>query len=175
MGPTLLEVAGPDSAGAITASRKTSEGWVPGLADLKIQSGELVLSADGEAVTLEEFRLDVGDIVVPESVLGYPLALTEIHLSLIDPVKAVVTWNGDDDARGDAAIDLELEWSLLNHDVTSPLGSPDLPPVPVELAITGNGERVHAEVRVRAPGELWKWANVFRLEDLSLVIASDTP
>lgn len=174
-GPTLLEVAISDSAGAVTASRKTSDGWVPGLADLRIDGGELVLSGEGDVVRVEEFRLDVGPIAVPETVLGYPLELTDIHLSAIEPVKLLATWSGDDDASGEATIDLLLEWSLLNHGVVSPLGSPDLPPVPVEVSLTGNGERVHAELRISAPGELWKWANVFRLEDLSLVIASDTP
>ncbi len=174
-GPTLLEVSASDSAGAITASRKTSEGWVPGLADLRIDGGGIELSGDGDVVTLEDFHLDVGPIAVPETVLGYPLALTDIRLSLSAPVKMIGMWSGDNDAHGNAAIDLVLEWSLQNHDVTSPLGSPDLPPVPVELAVSGTGSHVHAELRVSAPGELWKWANVFRLEDLSLVITSDTP
>lgn len=171
---TVLQVSPTESAGAITASRKTSEGWSPGLADLRIDAGTISLSGDGDVVTLEDFQLDVGPIEVPETVLGYPLALTDIRLSLIAPVKMLAEWSGDNDAHGNGSIDLLLEWSLLNHDVKSPLGSPDLPPVPVEVVVSGDGPHVHAEVRVSAPGELWIWANVFRLEDLSLVIASDT-
>lgn len=174
--PTLFEVSTADSAGAITAARKSSEGWMPGLADLRIDAGELVLSAgDDDTLSLDELRLDVGPIVVPKSVFGYELALTDIHLSLVDSVKFVADWSSEDEARGNASIDLLLEWSLTNHGTTSPLGSPDLPLVPVEVEVIGNGQAVHAEVRVSAPGELWRWANVFRLEDLSLVIKSDTP
>lgn len=175
-GPTFFEVSTTESAGAVTAARKTSEGWVPGLADLRIDGGELVVSADDRGtIELEELRLDVGPIAIPESVLGYPLELTNIQLLLVDSVKMIGEWSSDDEGRGNAEIDLQLKWSLTNHGTTSPLGSPDLPLVPVELEITGNGEHVHAELRVSAPGELWKWANVFRLEDLSLVIKSDTP
>jgi len=173
--PTILEISQPDSAGAITASRKTSEGWVPGLADLRIDGGELVLSTEGDVLALEDFRLEVGPIQIPETVLGYPLELTDIQLSLRDRTKVVGTWPSEDEAHGSASIELLLEWSLVNHGTTSPLGSPDLPPVPVELSVTGSGDHVHAEARVSAPGELWKWANVFRLEDLSLVISGDTP
>jgi hypothetical protein len=175
LGSTLFEVDTTESAGAVTASRKTSDGWVPGLADLRIDAGELVVSADRDGtLALEELRLDIGPLAVPETVLGYPLELTDIHLSLIDPVKMVGEWSSDDEGRGNASIDLKLEWSLTNHGTTSPLGSPDLPLVPVEIELTGNGQNVHAEVRVSAPGELWKWANVFLLEDLTLVIKSDT-
>lgn len=174
--PTLFEVSTTDSAGAITAARRSDGAWVPGLADLRIDAGELVLSAgDDDTLSLDELRIDIGPIAIPESVLGYPLELTNIQLSLVDSVKFVAEWSSEDEARGNASIDLLLKWSLTNHGTTSPLGSPDLPPVPVEVEVSGNGQAVHAEVRVSAPGELWSWANVFRLEDLSLVLKSDTP
>lgn len=173
--PTMLDVSLPNSAGAITASRKTSDGWVPGLADLKIENGSILLSTDGDVLALEDLVIDLGPIEIPETVLGYPLQLTDIRLSLIDRVKVAGAWTSPDEAHANAKIDLLLEWSLVNHDVTAPLGSPDLPPIPVELSVSGTADRVHAELRASAPGELWKWGNVFRLEDLSLVIAGDTP
>ncbi|MBA2543364.1 MAG: hypothetical protein H0V17_27230, partial [Deltaproteobacteria bacterium] len=115
LAPTLFEVATADSAGVVTAARKSDGAWVPGLADLRIDAGELVVSADaGGALSLDELRLDVGPISIPESVLGYPLELTDIHLSLIDAVEVDTTWSGDDEARGTASIDLLLEWSLSN-------------------------------------------------------------
>lgn len=171
----MLEVSVPNSAGAITASRKSDGEWLPGLADLKVEGGSILLSTEGDVLALEDLVIDLGPIQIPETVLGYPLELTDIRLSLLDRVKVAGAWTSPDEAHGNAEIDLLLEWSLVNHGVTSPLGSPDLPPVPVELTVTGTADRVHAEVRVSAPGELWKWANVFRLEDLSLVIAGDTP
>ena len=173
--PTMLEISLPNSAGAITASRKTSDGWVPGLADLRVEHGSILLSTDGDLLALEDLVIALGPIAIPEEVLGYPLELTEIRLSLVDRVKVAGAWTSPDEAHGNTKIDLLLEWSLVNHGVTSPLGSPDLPPIPVELAVSGTADRVHAEVRASAPGELWKWANVFRLEDLTLVIAADTP
>jgi hypothetical protein len=173
--PTMLDISLPNSAGAITASRKTDEGWVPGLADLRIERGTILLSTEGDVLALDDLVIDVGPIEIPEAVLGYPLQLTDIRLSLVERVKVAGAWTSPDEAHGNAKIDLLLEWSLVNHDVTAPLGSPDLPLIPVELAISGTADRVHAELRASSPGELWKWGNVFRLEDLSLVIAGDTP
>ena len=170
----MLDISLPDSAGAITASRKTSDGWVPGLADLKVEHGTLLLSTEGEVLALEDLVIDLGPIEIPEAVLGYPLELTDIRLSLVERVEVAGAWTSPDEAHGNAKLELLLEWSLVNHGVTSPLGSPDLPPIPVELSVSGTAARVHAELRASAPGELWRWANVFRLEDLSLVIAGDT-
>lgn len=172
---TELAIAPDASAGAVTASRKTSQGWVPGLADLKISAGSIALSADAEGtVTLEDAGLDIAPIEIPDTVLGYAVRFEDIHIGLVEPMKVVVGWSGDDEARGETIIELSLAWSLTNHGTTSPLGSPDLPPVPAELRLSGTGTDVHAELRVHAPGQLWSWANLLELGDLSLIVAADS-
>jgi hypothetical protein len=172
---TALVIRSADSAGAITAMRKTGEDWSAGLVDLAIVDGEIVTSAgtDG-AITLERLAISIGPIEVPSSVLGYEVALTDVHVETLEPVRVETSWRGDNDARGTLAIDLELQWSLTHHGSTSPLGAPDLPPVPVELLLSGNAAAVNAELRVHAPGELWSWADLIRLEDLSLILAATT-
>lgn len=171
---TALAISSADSAGTITALRKTSDDWSSGFVDLGIASGELAASADGDgAITLERFELAIDPIDIPESVLGYPVQLTDVHLSA-KPVRAVTTWSGDDEAHAALDLDLELQWSLTNHGTTSPLGAPDLPPVPAELVLTGDGTIVHAELRVSAPGELWSWADLIKLTDLTLIVSADS-
>lgn len=171
-GTVDLAIAPDASAGAINAARKTSQGWVPGLADLKIDGGSLVMSAEDGVVTLEDVGIDVAPIEIPDTLLGYPVELADIHIGLVSPTKIVVGWTSPDEARGETVIDLSLAWSLVNHGTSSPLGSPDLPPVPAELQLSGTGTNVHAELRVHAPGQLWSWANLLELGDLSLIVAA---
>ncbi|MEO8705995.1 MAG: hypothetical protein ABI867_38555 [Kofleriaceae bacterium] len=170
-----LAIEAPASAGAITAQRRANGGWEAGLVDLAIERGELIVSADGEgAISLDHLAIGVGPIAIPEDVLGYGVQLVDVEVSLVRPVRMVTEWDGDDESTAHADLELALTWSLENHGSTSPLGSPMLPPLPVELAITGSAEHVHAELRVRAPGELWSWADLIKLEDLTLIVVAST-
>jgi hypothetical protein len=175
-GETVLAISTADSTGTVSAARKSDGAWVPGLTDLRIDAGEVALSANADGtINVESIALDIGPIALPEELLGYPVELTDIHIGLVAPAKVLVTWESDDQAHGSASLDLLLKWSLKNHGTTSPLGSPDFPPVPVELSVVGDGSAVHAELRVSAPGELWKWGNLMKLEDLNLSLSGDTP
>jgi hypothetical protein len=175
-GETTLAISVTDSTGTVSAARKSDGTWIPGVTELRIEAGSLALSAGSDGtITVESLALDLGPIALPEELLGYPVELTEISIGLVEPTKLLATWESDDQAHGSASLDLLLEWSLTNHGTTSPLGSPDLPPVPVELSVVGDGSAVHAELRVSAPGELWKWGNLMKLEDLNLSLSSDTP
>jgi hypothetical protein len=172
---TAFAISPAESAGAITALRHTGDGWQAGLADLVLTDGEVAVTAETSGtITLERLALDLGPIEIPETVLGYDVQLTDVHLELAGPVRIDTTWNGDNASRGTAELELELTWSLTNHGSTSPLGAPELPPVPVELVLTGDGAVVHAELRVQASGELWTWADLVRLEDLTLIVSAST-
>ncbi len=175
-GAPELAVATDASAGTVSAARKSDGEWVPSLQDLHIAAGTVDVSADADgALVLEDLSLDVGTIEIPDTVLGYPVQLTDIHIGLVAPAKCIAEWSGaGDEAHCDATVDLSLAWSLVNHGTTSPLGSPDLPPVPVEIVVTGSGSSVHAELRVHAPGTLWDWAGLIRFDDLSLIVAADS-
>jgi hypothetical protein len=170
--PASFAVDAAASAGAITAERNRSDGWSAGLVELAIERGDFVVAVDADGVSLDELALEIGPIEVPDSVLGYSVQLTDIRITLAEPVRVDATWAGDDDARGDAALPIVLAWSLVNHGTKAPLGAPDLPAVPAELVLAGNGTAVTAELRVSAPGELWSWADLIRLEDLTLIITA---
>lgn len=174
-GPVVLEVSPVASAGVVTAARRVSGGWKPGDAELVIEQGELVASADAHGtVTLEGFAIDVGPIEIPDSVLGYDVALTDVRLELEEAVISDATWDGENDATGDLELPLVLTWSLTNHGETSPLGSPELPRLPASLHLTGSGSTVDAILRIEAPGDLWSWANLVKFQDLAVTISASS-
>lgn len=175
---TKLLITTAESAGSITAQRRGSGGWVAGKVELTVNAGELVARADARGgIRIERLSVDVGPIAIPQSVLGYEALLTDVHLSAERPAGVVTQWTGDDGARATAELELELSWSLTIDGETSPLGAPKLPPVPLELLVTGDGAAVQAEVRLASTGMFWSWADLVKLEDLSLVLsaATETP
>jgi hypothetical protein len=172
---TDLLVSSGDSAGSITAQRRVSGGWSAGYVDLHIERGELIASADSHGrITIEKLEVSLGPIDVPESVLGHGAQLTQVHLETRKPIIVQTTWTTEDEAHGTAQLALDLSWSLTVNGDTSPLGAPTLPPVPVELVVTGDGEYVHAEVRAQATGTFWSWADLVKLENLNLILGAAT-
>src|SRR5262245_12001296 len=80
---THLYIAASDSAGAVTAQLKTSNGWDHGLVDLKLDGGELVAQADSAGtITLSTLELGLQTITIPASVIGHEAELTRPHLRL---------------------------------------------------------------------------------------------
>ena len=172
---TELAVATEASAGSITAKRRSAGQWVAGFVELIVERGDLVVTADERgAITLERLAVDLGPIEIPESVLGYPAQLTDVHVEAKQPVRVMTSWTGNDEALATAPVDLALTWSLTIDGRSSPLGAPVLTDVPIELALTGNGRIIHAEARVLSPGIVWSWADLVKLEDLSLILAATT-
>jgi hypothetical protein len=174
---TRLLMSSADSAGTVTASLRGHEGWQAGLVDLSVSDGELVVSADASgAITIERFGIGLAPIAIPESVFNNPAELRDTRVTLREPVVvAMPTWAADDDAAdATAKLALELTWAISIDGSTIPLGSPDLPPVAVELALSGSGEVVQGELRLAQQGELWSWADIVKLENLSLVLSAST-
>ncbi len=174
-GETRLLVSRSDSAGAITASRRTRDGWSSGIADLHVESGELVMSADASSVTLERLGIALAPIEIPASLLGQAALLTNVRVEVAEPMRVTATWIGDDELHAEVRLDLALTWALTIDDTTVSLGAPDLPPVVVELVLTGNGAVVQGSIRIAALGELWSWADYLKLEDLMLILSARTP
>jgi hypothetical protein len=175
--PTRLLMSSADSAGTITAELRDHTGWQSGLVDLQVSDGELVVSADASgALTVERFGLGLEPIAIPDSVFGNPAEMKNVRLALAEPAPiAAPVWSSDDDAvTASASVSLTLTWALAVDGSTIPLGSPSLPPVPVDLSLTGDGTIVHGEVRVQQQGELWSWADLVKLENLSLVLSAST-
>jgi hypothetical protein len=172
---TQLIIATAESTGSITALRRSAGAWVAGTVNITMKRGELVTRADARgAISIDRLAVDLEPIAIPKSVFGYEAQLTEVHLQAERPVGVVTQWTGDDRARATAQVELALSWSLSINGKSSPLGGLKLPPVPVELVLTGDGASVHAEVRVTSKGMFWSWADLVRLEDLSLTLAATT-
>lgn len=171
-----LLVASGDSAGAVTAQLRIGEGWDSGLVDLKPAGGELVASAvRGGALRLTALTLELETIAIPASVIGHEAELSRPKLRLTAPASVAATWSGEDSAEAEAALPLELSWTLSVDGVGLPLGAPSLPPLPVKIQLSGDGARISAEIRVHVAGELWSWADLIKLSDLDLVLAAGTP
>ena len=174
---TRLFVADAASTGTIMAHRRVAgAGWQSGLVDLRIETGEVVATADASgAITLERFSINIAPIDIPREVFDRDAQITNVRVELVEPVTMTAAWTSDDEAHATASLDLRLRWAITLDGSTLSLGEPELPPVGIELALGGDGELVHAELRAHAPGEVWGWAGIIRFEDLSLDLGAATP
>lgn len=172
--PTRLLVASDRSGGSIKAERYVGRTWESGKVDLKIETGELVLRAAGHAILIEHFALGIAPIEVPATVVGHRATLVDVRAHLIEPVLASAAWTDDDsEGRVTTRVKLDLSWAIQIDDTIISIGAPTLPPLPLELAIGGDGDLAHAEVRILAAGEVWSWADLVRLVDLAVVVGAD--
>lgn len=168
--PAHLWIAPRDLAGAITAERRDADAWSGATVDLAIADGELVLAADGDDVLVDDLRLALAPLALPDGLFGaHTAALTDLRLELARPARAPARWaDGDDAATFTASLALSLRWTLALDGAPSPLGAPQLPPISVEVALHGD----EADLRLHAPGELWSWAGLVRLRELQLDVGA---
>lgn len=173
--PTQLQVNAAESGGAITAERRVGTAWQAGLVDLAIENGELIVSSDApDALTVDGLQIVFKPVAIPHGVFGGTHArLTDVRIGLMDEHRAPAVWTSDNDVHLTAVLDITLHWTLSLDGTALPLGSPRLPPVPVDIVVTGDGEHVTAELRAHAPGELWAWAGLFTLGELLLVVGAE--
>ena len=171
---THLYVAAGDSAGVITAERRSDTGWTEGLVDLELANGELVVTRTGNAITVGALALAFEPVVIPSTVIGHEATLTNLRLRLAAPTQVAPTWTDDDDAQATADLALDLSWALTVDGTSLPLGAPSLPALPVTLRLTGDGQRISGEIRLHVAGEVWSWADLVRLKDLELVLGAQT-
>lgn len=174
--PRLLWNAG-ESAGSITVQRRLGGGaWEAGLADLAIDQGEIVTSADPDTgeVTIEKLSFTLEDIEIPATVFNRQASLSNVRAELAAPAVVTTAWANDNDVQLTAALDLSFSWALTVEGNTAELGAPDLPPVTLGIHVTGDGSYVHADVDAGAAGELWSWAGLVKLENLNLVLSGET-
>lgn len=170
---TRLLVDAPASAGSITAEHHVSGGaWEGGLVDLHVRTGEVLVSSDrSDALTLDGLQITFDDLQIPPGIFGgHDAKLINLRVDLKNDLRAPAEWLSDDEVHLQANLDVTLSWELVLDGAAAPLGSPKLPPVPAELVLTGTGEHVNADLRMRAPGELWTWANLVRLSELTLIL-----
>src|SRR5688572_13408197 len=137
--PTRLLVA-PARGGELVAERKVAGVWDSGTVALEITGGELVVAADADgAVTIGALQIGFASISVPPGVFGAAVARFEdVRVDLAGALRVpTAVWLGDDTVRLGAAVPIELAWTLTLDGAPVPLGSPALPPLPIELEVTG--------------------------------------
>lgn len=173
--PTKLMVATTSSTGSLTASRYTHDGWQDGTIAVTMASGELDTSAgtDGQ-LAISGFSINVDPIDIPPDVFGKAVELKDVRLVLGDKVEAATSWSDSDDATATATVTLDLQWTLVVDTNASPLGTQHLTGLPVAITLSGTGADVDASIDVDAMGELWSWADLFKLTALHLQLDATT-
>jgi hypothetical protein len=174
-GPTSLSVARAGSTGTITARRWTHDGWVEGQTEITIENGELLGSVNPLGnLSVKNFEVGVAPIDIPQEVFGKPAKLTDVRVRLASPLTGALAWTSDDDATAQLTLSLDLDWSIEVNGNQTPLGTQHLPPVPVDLVITGGGDHIDASINLNATGELWNWAGLLKLTGLELSLSAET-
>jgi hypothetical protein len=166
--PVLLSVAAAIDAGRLDAAHETAAGWQSGTAAISIQSGELGLDVFGPELIASSLELDLAPIDVPASVFGAPAQLAGVRLELPVATSAAIAWSDDDHATATLPLALSLSWSLVIGGTTSPLGTQQLPAIPLDVALGGDGASITATLRLHADGELWSWADLLKLSALDV-------
>ena len=173
--PTRLFADAQPSAGSINARRWTHDGWQDGTTTVSVTNGELVAAVDANgALTLSKFAIGLDPVAIPEVVFGKPAQLTDVRFTLAAATTAPATWTGADDATATVTVKMDLDWTLSIDNSKSPLGTQHLPPIPVDLTLTGGGDHVDATLAVHATGELWSWAGLLELTQLELQLDAAT-
>lgn len=172
--PARLFVGGEGSSGQIAARRWTSAGWVAGDTTVVIESGELSAAVDKTGrLTLSSFEVGVMPIDIPEEVFKKPAQLTDVKLTLKASASGDTTWTSDNMATATVMLDLDFAWTIKVDGHKTPLGSQHLPPVPVDITLSGDGEVVDATIGVRAKGELWDWAGLLQMTALEMSLSAE--
>lgn len=174
-GPTRLFVGADGSSGSLTARRYTSSGWVEGDTAVTIESGELSAQVDSRgALTLGKLTVALSPIEIPEEVFKKPAQLDHVRVSLSAPASADMQWTSEDDATATLTLALDFDWSIAVSGSNTPLATQHLPPVMVDVALTGAGDHVDAALSLHAAGELWNWAGLLEMTKLELSLSAAT-
>jgi hypothetical protein len=174
-GSTRLYVGAEGSSGMITARRYTSAGWVSGDTAVTIQNGEIAAKVDARGtLTVEHLEVALAPIEIPEDVFKKPAQLDDVRLTLRKPASAPTVWTTADDAHATLTLELDFDWSIFINGGKTPLGTQHLPPVTIDVAITGAGDHVDASVALAASGELWNWAGLIEMTKLELSLSAAT-
>lgn len=173
--PTSLYVHDETSSGSITARRRVGDGWDNGTTGLKIERGYVraALDANGE-LAIQRLELDLAPIQL--GLFEKPAELKDVHVRLSKPVQSAVVWGSDDEATSIVAMPFEFDWSIKFADATEPypLATQMLAPSSVAFVLGGDGDHVTARIDIDASGELWNWADILQMTDISMSLDAET-
>lgn len=169
-----LAIAPDLAAGTITARQWRGQ-WEEGALTIAVAGGDLALSADRDgALIVDELRVALAPIALPDAVFGEPARLTDLALGLAaDPAPARATWDDPNAGRATVSATLRLVWSLETQGRVTPLGPVTLRSLPLTLEVGGDATHVDAAIGLRADGRVWAWAGLVELRDLALTLAAD--
>jgi hypothetical protein len=172
--PMSLYVHDEASTGTISARQRLGDGWRTANAQLVIERGYVRASMDDSGVfTINRLELDLAPIQL--GVFERPAELQDVHVRLTKPVQADVAWTSDDDAIATMAMPFEFDWSVkLQNDGPYPLATQQLAPTSVAVVLGGSGDHVSAQIDITASGELWNWADLLEMTDISISLDAET-
>ncbi|HEY5928515.1 MAG TPA: hypothetical protein VIV11_42805 [Kofleriaceae bacterium] len=174
-GQTRMFVGSEGSSGNITARRWTQSGWVEGVTPVTIDGGELSAKVDAAGtLKLDTFVVELAPIDIPEEVFKKPAQLDDVQVSLREPTSVQLAWTSDDDATATVTLALDFDWAIRVNGGKTPLGTQHLPPVMVDVALTGAGDHIDASISLAATGELWSWAGLLEMTSIELSLAAGT-
>lgn len=173
--PTRLFIAGAESTGDITARRWTEGGWIEGDTAITVDNGELIASVDSSGkLSVAKLEISIAPIEIPEEVFKKPAQLSDVRIKLAKPITETMTWASDDEATATLTLALDLDWAIAVSGGKTPLGTQHLPPITVDVMVSGDADHVDASLGLHAEGELWSWAGLLELTRLDLALSAST-
>ena len=172
--PTSLYVRTGSSFGTITARRRLADGWSTAQTALEIQRGYVRTSIDANGqLAIQRLELDLAPIEL--GIFERPAQLQDVHIRLAQPVMADVAWSSEDDATTAMAMPFEFDWSVkLQGDEPFQLATQRLPETSADVMLAGDGDHVAALIDLKASGELWNWADILEMTDISISLDAAT-
>ena len=145
--------------------------------DLVLNGGFVRLEADRDgSLRLDDFSLEIDDIVVESELLHTTIELTEVSIAQTREATTVVAgWDElDGHLEVELTLGLELSWSLrLEDGSVVPLAGQELVEFPLQLQLAMDSRGVYAGFEVYGDGALWNWANVVEIYGLQLDLRAD--
>ena len=173
--PTYFTLAPTLDIGTLEARRWSNrDGWVSGSAPVALSGGtvEFQLNASGQLV-LRQLGFGVDAIELPATLVGQTVTLRDVRVVLAAAPPVDVTWISDGEATAQLSITLSLSWSIaFDEQVGVPLGEQVLAPMPMTIALAGDGEHVETTLELHGRGTLWSWADLLELTGVDLIIAA---
>lgn len=173
--PTSLYVRDEASAGTITARRRVGDGWSEGSTPITIERGYVRAAIDDTGrLAIQRLELDFAPIQL--GVFEKPAELQDVHVRLPTPVQGDMVWRSEDNAIGVMPMPFEFDWSIkfVDDQQPYPLATQQLPATNVAIDLGGNGDHVDARIDIAASGELWTWADLIQITDISLSLDAET-
>lgn len=173
--PTSLYVHDETSSGSITARRRVGDGWDSGTTAMTIERGYVRTAIDGNGrLAIQRLELDLAPIQL--GVFEKPTQLQDVHVRLAKPVQAEAVWRSEDEATAVISMPFEFDWSIkfVDDEQPYPLATQHLPPTNVAVSLDGSGDHVGARIDIDASGELWNWADLIQITDISASLDAES-